>query len=193
MTTSAAQLLEVVLSLPEKDREFAASLAEGVAKRGAASSKQQYWLDTLFARASAPAPQAPRQIDNMAGILSLFARAGSKLKHPALTFSVEETAIRLSVAGPASKFPGSINITSEGAYADRDWYGRIRRDGAFEPARNAPAGLGDLLSRFSAGPLAVAAEQGKRTGACCFCNRRLTDKRSTALGYGPVCEKRWVG
>jgi len=25
------------------------------------------------------------------------------------------------------------------------------------------------------------------TGNCCFCRRELTDKRSTEVGYGPIC------
>lgn len=194
MTTSAQQLLEVVSFLPEKDRGFAASLSESVTKRGLATEKQQYWLDTLYARASAPAPKPAIQLNNMSGILALFDRAtGSKLKHPALTFSVEGSSVRLSMAGETAKFPGSINITSEGSYSERQWFGRIKRDGSFNPSQQAPEGLGALLSRFAADPLGVASEQGKRSGTCCFCNRRLTDKRSTELGYGRVCESRWVG
>jgi len=37
----------------------------------------------------------------------------------------------------------------------------------------------------------VAADYGRWTNKCCFCSQGLKDGRSVALGYGPVCAKRW--
>ncbi len=47
------------------------------------------------------------------------------------------------------------------------------------------------LSAFKADPVAYMAEQGKKEGNCCFCSRDLTDERSTAHGYGPICAKHY--
>ena len=43
------------------------------------------------------------------------------------------------------------------------------------------------LKAFAADPETVAAQYGSLTGNCCFCGRKLTDDRSTNVGYGPVC------
>ncbi len=40
-------------------------------------------------------------------------------------------------------------------------------------------------------PEAAAVENGFLTGNCCFCHADLTDHRSTAMGYGPVCAKNY--
>ena len=37
----------------------------------------------------------------------------------------------------------------------------------------------------------VVAKYGKLTGCCCFCNRPLTDARSTEVGYGEICSKKF--
>jgi hypothetical protein len=54
-----------------------------------------------------------------------------------------------------------------------------------------PAGLVALLERFAKEPAKVASEFGRATGRCCFCNAALTDARSTAVGFGPVCAETW--
>jgi hypothetical protein len=37
-----------------------------------------------------------------------------------------------------------------------------------------------------------AAEFGHTHGYCCFCQRELTDAKSVAKGYGPVCERKYL-
>lgn len=83
--------------------------------------------------------------------------------------------------------PGSINVAQE--YKGGFWYGRIHRDGNFEPCQRIeqPTSLVPALKAFAADPARVAAEHGKLTGKCCFCNSALTDPRSTAVGYGKTC------
>jgi hypothetical protein len=94
----------------------------------------------------------------------------------------------LSVAGPASKAPGQVNLTDGGPFGRNVFYGRVSPAGVADlrdlPARNEVVGV---LRRLASEPEKVAAEYGKLTGNCCFCNRELSDERSTAVGYGPVC------
>lgn len=142
-------------------------------------------------------PRQSLQIADMTGILKLFDTAGSKLKHPAIVLETTDangkaTTVRLSVAGPQSRFPGSINVTSEGSYEDRAWYGRITKEGAFEGRANAPAGLSDALAAFALDPAGVAASHGRKTGRCAFCNAALGGKTrdaqiSVKVGYGKTC------
>ena len=123
----------------------------------------------------------------------LFDRARKHLKAPAIVIGIGGKEIRLSVAGQRARAPGSINVASNEGWDDRTWYGRILSTGEFEasPRDKTPDGLIDGLQRFAADPAGVAAEHGKLTGKCCFCNTALTDNRSTSVGYGPVCAKNY--
>lgn len=156
--------------------------------------------ETLGARLSgntfacATVREAPKavQVGDMAGVCRLFDTATrSKLRSPAVVLHVVGLGeLRLSMAGSRARIPGSINVASGDGAA---WFGRILRDGAFEPSRkqDVPAGLVDALVAFAAEPARVAAEHGRRTGRCCFCDLRLNDPTSTAIGYGATCAKRW--
>jgi hypothetical protein len=48
-----------------------------------------------------------------------------------------------------------------------------------------------LLDALAADPERVAAAYGKHTGQCCFCGSALSDGRSVAVGYGPICAKHY--
>jgi hypothetical protein len=140
--------------------------------------------------ALAPRPQRSTEaVGNLTGILALFDTARQHLRHPAIVLD----GFRVSVAGARSAHPGSLNITSlersePGRYGmQRRWFGRVNLDGTFQPGRDAPANLADALRRFAADPAREAAAYGHRHEACCFCNRALTDPRSTIVGYGPIC------
>jgi hypothetical protein len=130
-------------------------------------------------------------LGDMKAILSLFDTAKTKLKRPALILGVnDDVEIRLSVASETSRFPGSINVTdTDPNFETRKWFGRITLDGKFETSSRVevPKGCEETLLAFAADPVGVAAEYGRKTGYCCMCNRKLKDKRSTELGYGPVC------
>jgi hypothetical protein len=143
--------------------------------------------------AAPPKPAATVAVGDMAGVLALFAKAKEKLKYPAVVLSVPaaEMTIRLSVAGPAAKVPGSITVLDANKGFDgRDWFGRITTDGAFQPSNKLNGrteAVAKRLAEFACDPAKVAAEHGKLTGNCCFCNKVLSDDRSTEVGYGKTC------
>ena len=98
------------------------------------------------------------------------------------------------MAGSRSKYPGSLNVTGLGSFDSRAWYGRVTEQGHWIPSREAgehAPKIAGVLRRFAAEPAQVAGEHGKITGCCCFCNRQLDDKRSVAVGYGPVCAENY--
>ncbi len=184
-------------ALTVKDQSFALSLLSGWKRYGALTARQAPWVDKLIARAQNGAPQAV-QVGNLSGVLALFDRAKRHLKFPAIVLGVPDAGvtIRVSVAGPRAKVPGSLTITSAQRVDGgdmREWFGRIRLDGTFEPggalADNAQlrAALTARLVAFAADPAKVAADHGRLTGRCCFCNLALKDERSTAVGYGSTC------
>ena len=163
-----------------------------------ALENQQYgmWVWHVATQAK-PATQV--NIGDLAGILAIFATAGKHLKHPKITLSVpalDET-IRISVAGPNAKVPGSLNVTSMTRKAQNGWdlfYGRVNLDGTFESFKSEGAEIAKRLAEFAAEPARMAAEHGKLTGNCCFCHLPLgrgKDKRSVAVGYGPDCAEHY--
>lgn len=174
------------------------------------SDKQLYWVAKLTERASAPKAEAT-QVGDIAPIVALIQRAKSKLKWPALIIPTSgPDNLRISIAGPASRQPGTINVTTDTKFdgsgermgpwqnqrfGQRAWAGRITEDGVFHPGRdlspNAVQNVTRALQAFAADPAGVAASYGHRTGHCCFCGKFLTDRVSTSLGYGPVCADNW--
>lgn len=146
----------------------------------------------IYATVADAKPQA-KQVGEMSGVLALFAKAKQHLKYPAIVLAVPaaDVTLRLSVAGPRAKVPGSITVLDANKGVDgRDWFGRITVDGGFQPAAKLNGRTDAIVARlkeFACDPAKVAGEHGRLTGACCFCNLPLKDERSTAVGYGPTC------
>ncbi|MDC7784783.1 DUF6011 domain-containing protein [Rhodoplanes sp. TEM] len=189
-----ASLNDLTAALPRlspRDQEFARSLLNGAARFGSLSMKQGEWVKRLVERANAPRP-TPVQVGDLSSVIALFDRAGQHLRRPAIVLNCQGLGnVRLNVAGQRARVPGSLNVTDDGPYESRRFYGRIHRDGTFEPSRASAPGLVDYLIRFARDPAGVAAEHGLMTGNCCFCRRTLTDERSTAVGYGPTCAEHY--
>jgi hypothetical protein len=165
------------------------------------------WGDALWTIVKAEqAPQAEASVGELSGVLALFAEAQRHLKRPAIVLAVPEIdntqdtegwGIRLTIAGPKAKVPGSLTVTTS-AYETtnnygepaRAWLGRVLVDGTYQPARAANGrteAIARRLGELAKDPAKVAAEHGKLTGRCCFCNTALSDPRSTAVGYGKTC------
>jgi hypothetical protein len=181
--------------LPANDQGFAQSLIAQATKRGSLTEKQWYWVGKLAERLKAPEKDtAPvTQLADLSRVLAMFDHARKHLKYPQIVLGWKDEndhvqEVKLYVAGAQANVPGSVNVKDA---ITRQWYGRIRQDGRFEHSMKSPPPrrLVQLLQAFAKDPEAVAAEHGKLSGKCCFCNSTLTDERSTAVGYGPVCAK----
>ena len=196
-------------SLKEYDRKFAASMATQFWRNGDLSPKQVEWVGKLLDRANnqiAPAPAAEpappaQRIGDLGGILALFDRAKEHLSRPAIVLLHDPEIVstdkmcRLTVAGPNAREPGCLFVTSfEKSFGGRRvYYGRVSLNGNFVPS---PSGTEQLTGQLTAAlrllasdPARVAAEHGRLTGRCCFCNIVLEDERSTAAGYGQTCAR----
>jgi hypothetical protein len=142
-------------------------------------------------------------IDDMSGIHALFDKAQENSKRaPKVrlivmpegeTDAAKGKEIVLVRSGPQSQYAGAINVKSSGSFETADWYGRILKDGKFvaSNSRVAPAGTAELLARFAADPAGVAAEYGRITKSCSYCDKELSDPRALEVGYGEICAKRW--
>lgn len=183
-------LRSVLVRLPERDQSFASDLIRQHNERGL-SPKQVYWVGKLIERATQPAPK-PVKIGSLSAISGLFSKAKGRLKKPAIVllcdFDHGAAEIKIAFAGGNTRYPGALHISSP-IYGGQ-YYGRITREGSFVKSfkfDGDEAPLVSLLTEFAADPAGVAAKHGHLTGKCCFCNRGLTDDRSTDVGYGPVC------
>lgn len=202
--STVQELAAVIPTLPPSQQDFARSIVRRANYRPP-SSKEMFWVNKLVADATSPrpAPSPGAQIGNLSGILALFNTAKRHLKFPAIVMSVPATGttasflVRINVAGEQARYPGSLNVTSGEKPVEerRAWYGRVMLNGEYQPnprlgdlvARDAPAAITARLVEFAANPARVAAEHGRLTGRCCFCNIALSDERSTAVGYGKTC------
>ena len=186
------QKLEAVLDrLPEKDLAFARDLI-AAAKRGSPSPKQLEWIDRLALRAVGEAPASSREtfaVGDMSGAIALFDKAAvNARKPPAVVLRLDGQKVRLSRASQFAVAPDTINVK-----VGEVWQGRILRDGKFEksPRADFPVGLLALLEKFAKEPIVAAQEYARETGCCCFCAKELTDERSKAVSYGPVCARKY--
>lgn len=178
----------------EPGTTVAVNLRDGRSKTVTLGEQVGSYQDNFIYAVAQAAKSASTQVGDLSGVLALFAKAKEHLKHPAVVLSVPGVAglaIRLSVAGPRARVPGSITVLdAEKGIDGRDWFGRILTDGTYQPSNSANGRTEAITARlreFASDPAKVAAEHGKLTGNCCFCNRGLQDERSTAVGYGPVC------
>ena len=124
--------------------------------------------------------------DRYAEIFTLFTRAATHLRYPAMHLrSKNGDKIRIYLATK-----GYIAITLTGGYigklpaADKniilyDW-----------PLRN-NAKLMSELEAFMEHPISESALHGREYGRCCFCNRELDNEGSIFHGYGPICAENW--
>lgn len=187
--------LEVLLpKLPEKDRYFAADLIKKGRKYGA-SEGQMKWVNILIDRANGVQPEKIiGDVGSFMGVYALFAKAKQALKFPKLRLSVKGMPLVLAVAGEKSIKPGMINVSDGGPFGHNKWYGRIAPDGSWELPQKEYPEIGEvagLLRRLSEDPHKAASDYGKLTGYCCFCQKPLSDEKSVAVGYGPVCADKW--
>ncbi len=145
----------------------------------------------IHAACAAPRPSAVAVAG--APILELLRGARSSgLRWPKLTLDLDGRRVQLSLAGDASKHPGTVNVTDGRRYPENTWFGRVLADGTFQPGRDCDETVVAILRRLAEDPAGTAADHGHRSGSCCFCGRELNDPRSTAVGYGPICAEKWL-
>ena len=69
-------------------------------------------------------------------------------------------------------------------------FGDIGADGEFNPTARVNDKIIKIIRDVEKDPVVYARSHGLKTGRCCCCGRKLTDPRSMAAGYGPVCAER---
>ena len=172
--------------LAVSDQRFARDLIQQFHRSNRLSERQLYWVNTLTQRASMVKPAA--ELVNVQKILDMFEAASLKLKRIKIKLmTAQRQPVHFSRAGQFSKYQGQIMITDGRPFGQNKFFGRIDLNGNFLPTMHADESVMALVREFAADPEATAAAYGKLTGGCSFCNHSLSDPRSLAVGYGPVC------
>lgn len=195
MVSELQKLQEVLPKLKAKDVQFASDLIYKGKKYGL-SNNQMIWVNKLIDSATNPQPEPQKvELGGFEAVINLFQKAKQHLKYPKVVLHCEGKKVVLSLAGEKSKAPGSINVAGEGQYPNKVWYGRVSPQGVWEPSYSIKPNMLDalkvLLEKFGKHPARVAKQYGAMTGNCCFCSLPLSDKRSVAAGFGPVCAKHY--
>jgi hypothetical protein len=190
--TAALETLKTQLKagqVPPRDLDFVSSLVSQAGGRGL-SDKQGFWVVKIAQRLVAP-EAASKKIADFSGVYALFAKAKEHLKFPKIHLRTASELVKLYISGPRSRVPDVVNVVGE---ESETWLGRVYPDGRWETGHGTHAAHDEvegLLTRLASDPERVASEYGRLTGNCCFCSRKLSDERSTEVGYGPVCAKKF--
>lgn len=192
LAASLFALSQVMDNLDGSSKQFAADLLKQGNQRGYLSDKQLYWVAKLTEKGNKPAlpPHPTEKVGDFEGVFKLFAKAQAKLKYPKITLEVDGFPVALQPS-MKSKHGEIVNVTDGKPYGQNLWFGRVSKDGvytqnSFVPEERAKP-VRRLLQAMSQDPAKTAKEYGRLTGRCCFCNSKLTDEKSTAAGFGPVC------
>lgn len=135
-----------------------------------------------------PAPlPVPLTRYDFSPILRLLYQA--HIKSPRIKLQHSEGQFILTVISERGRHPGSISVTSGGAFEGRTWYGRITPEGEWKPtlAGRQCTKLEPTLRCLARDPKATMQIIGKRYGLCYLCGRELTNVASIAAGIGPIC------
>lgn len=147
------------------------------------------------------APEAPKVNIDLTGLVQFLAGAKARgLKFPKAQFiaPTEGEVIVLSVAGARASVPGAVQVKIDGPerrdyYGNpgAQWVGRVNPDGEVVGKLAGDSALVSALREIAEKPAESATAYGALTGSCSFCRKALTDAGSVAVGYGPVCAKRF--
>tara|TARA_R110000803_G_scaffold107958_4_gene176150 strand:- start:4253 stop:5266 length:1014 start_codon:yes stop_codon:yes gene_type:complete len=216
LTNSIALLKSNIDQLSDRSKSFAESLIKQAERKGSLSPKQMPYLDSLIAdavkSASRPKPVATPKPVNENFTVSGF-EAVTEMMTATHDNGLQICRLRLHTPKGQIVFKSATRSVRTGGWGTpatrvMNEYIKVEMNGVELGAINrdtSVAGFRTLQGRrfthyksvesdidaFRQDPIGVMTAMGKKTGNCCFCGRDLTDNRSTAHGYGPVCAKRY--
>jgi len=176
-----------------------------------ASARQRSYAEALCRWSAAPSPTpaevsgteyaAARSTEPDAAILgglalarvtTLFEHArAAGLERPRIRLSRGEWRIGITPAAPSSRNAGGFYVKASSGLRRGVYCGLITSGGLFRPTQWCPLDVIGALRDFNENPTEVARAYGQRLGTCCFCGLTLTDGRSVAMGYGPICARNY--
>lgn len=129
-------------------------------------------------------------VGDMSGLITFLKNATVKRPKLRLTFD-HGRPLAVSIGKAGSKWAGFIFLDDGENFDNKTNYGMIKPSGEFVPSRaltpSAMEALVKVLAAMANNPEQAAAQFGKLTGSCCFCNQPLSNPRSLEVGYGETC------
>lgn len=208
-----------IASIPVKSQGFVKSLLAGKAKYGTNSIKQQHWirvyaekaLEVGYALGGTPHAKpfgVTVTTDGVAKAISdvivgtalqdmlktaedfVFSNGGKKRPQIKFSKSPDTPRVAFKLASLASKYKGSVMVTSGGAYNQSHFFGHIH-EGIFTPAPKCTDEITKFVVKFATNPHKMGSAYGLATMHCCFCSRPIDTVESKTMGYGPVCANKF--
>lgn len=176
--------------LAPRDASFAESLLDGFRRFRSFTDRQRPHVIRLVEGRRSQLPAHGVVVGTLDRLSTLFRAALEHgLRRPRLTFAREGRKFTVNPAKPDGANPGALYVKADGQYLGKVLGGRFMsvRDAAPEAVQQAQT----LLAEIAADPVNAARVHGHATGMCCFCARTLTDGRSVAMGYGPICAEKY--
>ena len=197
-----AAIVNGALPASENNKSFADSLLNGPYgwhNLGFLTQGQTAAALKMIKRIKNPPPV--HKTSNLSKVYAFLMNARKHLKFPKIMLTMgtlpsgEYRYLKVYLSGPRSSQPDKVNLVTNDQYGDMQlWLGRVSADGDWQ-RRDIEPELHDraeaVLTLLAVDPAKVASEHGHLTGNCCFCHKSLKDERSTEVGYGPQCAKKW--
>jgi hypothetical protein len=142
------------------------------------SPNQMRWVHYLVHRAANQRSYVATTLPNLRALLD---EAREHIERPTVRLLVDgdDRDLVVKCAGERARVPGIAWLTMGG-----DLVGSIDLEGNL---LNASPVVVRTLEAVERDPHAAIVAYGRVTGTCSCCGRGLTDGRSVAVGYGPVC------
>ena len=174
-----------------KRTTFARSLISQYDQRGRLSPKQEEWVGIIITENLAAPTAAKPTITGLVRVIEIFEEAAENLQYPKLVVQLNDGSdLKLSRAGPKSRFNGEVQLTDGLPYGQNKYYGRVTGDGELVltgEGRRHENELHSILKSMTTDLGAFAKMYGLKSGNCCFCRKELTHQSSLDAGYGPTC------
>lgn len=207
----AERLAKAMPYIPAGSQNFARSLVQNHESYSGWTPKQLAHAELLLERArEAYAEQhaialkvktrtePPLRVseDGMRGLQRLFSAAmeytGGKGRPPAIRV---QTPDELRVTIKASRVGTGFVLFDRDTEGGAGFLGGLKTTGLLDlrpRVKEQGTAIADAISRLGADPVRAAKVYAKLThGNCCFCGKDLTDKRSKAKSYGPICASKY--
>lgn len=193
----------------ERQRSYAEALVRWTqpmtSRQQAVAEVQSDRANENAARYNATVPALPPQATHeqqavarltettLARIAQLFAAArAAGLQRPKIRLRTSSgKRITITAAPNHSRNAGCYYVKVQNLFNGTLYCGLITAEGVWRPTSSCPAEVTEALVAFNADPASVATAYGHATSHCCFCGLGLTDGRSVAMGYGPICAENY--
>ena len=138
-------------------------------------------------------PEAEERLEgSLAPMLVMFQFAAKHIKKPKIGVRVSTGELLRIKQAHGERWKGWFAITEYHGTIGNGWVAMLSPEGDWVPnRRHADQSFvqraKQTVEQFLVDPVQAATAYGNQIGHCCFCSKELTDERSKAVGYGPVC------